>query len=201
MSIVSTTTIDVITRGLIKYRLITHAAANAIGSELIRLNHLAESGLADHPDDERNTVAAFYPYTRRPFERKVKRVALDGAILAWQENTIGLNGIENMPVTALVQRLYEKNLDRIRNQDWDFESAPADIEDTDEARTAIMIRSREERQEENRLRLAERMAAAQAARAANPESSNDEDMDDEDEWDDEATDVGYEADDDTDDES
>lgn len=184
MSIVSNTTIDVITRGLIKYRLITHATADAIGSELIRLNHLASA------DDEGHGPAAiFYPYLRRPFERKVKRAALDGAILAWQAEIVGLAGSESMPVVQLVQRLHEKNLDRIQRSDYDYTSdTPVDVEDTDEGREAIMIRPRSVREEENRQRLQERLAAAAAERAANPQNSDDEDLDDEDDWDDDDVD-------------
>jgi hypothetical protein len=190
MSIVSNSTIDVITRGLIKYRLISHASADTIGSELIRLNHFSEYATEGGGD----TPSNFYPYTRRPFVRKVKRVALDGAILAWQEGITGIGGTDRMPVVALVERLQDKNLARIERENPDYVGIPADVEDTDEGREAIMIRTREEREEEARARLAERMAALAAERAANPTSSDDEDTDDEDEWDDD-TDDNYDGED------
>jgi len=184
---VTDSTVDVITRGLIKYRLITHASADTIGADIKRVNHaavLADPDSAASPDYD----AA---YERRPFERKVKRMALHGAILCWQYQVSNLPGVTELPVYRLVQRLYDKNLGKIQQAQPNFDPAaePAegevtywDVPESDEGRASVMIPSREQREEANQARLAERMAALQAERAANPQSSEDEDMDDESEW-------------------
>jgi hypothetical protein len=195
---VTDSTVDVITRGLIKYRLVTHAAADSIGAEIKRINALALTFNADGEPIDGAEADASYPYSRRPFERKVKRTALDGAIRCWQYQVRNID-TDSMPVAQLVQRLYEKNLAKINgiNPDYDPAAETADgywdVDDTDEGRNSVMIRSREEREEENRARLAERMAALQAERAANPQGSDDESVDDEDDWDD---DESYDDDDD-----
>lgn len=192
--IVSNSTIDVITRGLIKYRLCTHAAANTVGAELIRVNHLAVNhATVDgvNPVEVNLVAAEFCQYDRRPFERKVKRIALDGAIRCYLTQVEDYDLADIMPVIVLVKRLAERNAVRMGETDSPGGLGYGDVEDTDEGRAAVMIRTREEREEANRIILQERMAAIAAERAANPTSSDDEDYGDEDDFDDDDVDGDY----------
>lgn len=184
---VSTATIDVITRAAFKYRVITRSSADMLGAELIRLNALATG--------EGGTIVA---YVRTPFERKVKRAVIDGAIRCWMAQVSGVENIRETATWKLIERVKAKNEDRmgivsytpdVYDENGEFISRGErqvevpnhdfwDVTDRDDE--ALLIRSREARDAEAAAVLAARLAERRAAN----ESSADEDYDDEDEWDD-----------------
>jgi hypothetical protein len=201
---VTDATIDVITRAAIKYRLITHGTGNTLGAELIRLNAIAvaESGTAID-------VPVVSGYVRTPFPRKVKRLAIDGALRCWIEQVEGSTTVTESPAYKLVLRVKAKNDQKlglisygpdVYDEDGEFISRGerivaeveahefGDVPATDEGRDAVMIRPREVREAEARERLAARQAEYAAAEEARRQAENtrigilDDDMDDDD-WD------------------
>lgn len=207
---VSTATIDVITRAAFKYKLVTRGTCDMLGAELIRLNALAciEAGVTQTADGEPFGVPVVATYTRTPFARKVKRLAIDGAVRCWLEQVAASEIVTTSPAFKLVQRIKMKNDQQlglvtygpdVYDEYGEYLSRGErivaepeahdfwDIVDTEEGREACMIRSREVRQAEQRAILEARMAEREAERetAARRQAVDlDESYDDEDEWDD-----------------
>ncbi|MCJ7726393.1 MAG: hypothetical protein MUP76_08425 [Acidimicrobiia bacterium] len=197
---VSNTTLDIITRSAFKYRVITRQAADMFGSELQRLNLLAMADV--EPDVETPDMVN---YVRTAFERKVKRNAIDGALRCWIDQVKDLPGITDTAAWKLVQAVKAKNdvkmglitmTPAVYNEDGEWVSDGERIvaaapdhgfwDAPDDDRDSVMIRSREEREAEQRRVMEARMAereAAIAARANDPADDDSEDYSDEDEWD------------------
>jgi len=207
---VSTATIDVLTRAAYKYKLVTRGTCDMLGAELIRLNAIAciESGVTETADGEPFGIPVVATYTRTPFARKVKRTAIDGAVRCWIEQVGNSAIVTTSPAFKLVNRIKMVNDQKlglvtygpdVYDEDDQYVSRGEritadpephdfwDIVDTEEGREAVMIRSREVRQAEQRAILEARMAeraATQETEARRQAVDLDESYDDEDEWED-----------------
>jgi hypothetical protein len=152
--VVTTDTVDVIVQAAIKYNVITRHSADVVGQAILAQN--IRSVATRYPDVLVNggmpgplTLSGHVPhitnplgYTFTPFERKLRRIAVNGAIRTWAYQCAEFEGHANTEISRLVALVNERNTNRLLINDPDFDPASDEAAEWGDVtdRDAVMLR-------------------------------------------------------------